>query len=79
MDIVYKRNYKNARINIIVEDDTITTYEILVDGKVVDKEFVSNEKHPDGFPNNKHYFDIVLEFAKKEVDKQFEELINKIK
>lgn len=79
MDITYKREYKNAKINIIVEDDLITTYEIEVDGKVVEKEYVYSDNYADGFPNNRKFFDKVYEFVKGRVDELFNELVESIK
>jgi hypothetical protein len=70
--------YKNAEIEIVVEDDLITTSKIFIDGNCVNCSEVATTTNADGAPFNKANYNQVLESCKAEVDKMFDELVAKV-
>lgn len=64
MDTTYSHDYKCSTIDIIVEDDRITTAKIITDGDVQMFDCGGDE----GLPNNRKSVDTVLNFCKGKVD-----------
>ena len=76
-DYVFERTYKNAEIEIVVEDNAITMGRIYIDGKCVDVREFTTDKGEDVPFNSKNY-DTILDQLKAEVDVYWEDNFVKI-
>lgn len=72
-DGVLTRHYKNAEMEVIVEDDMITTIKAYIDGKCVYCPDVA-----DNISYNRKNVETAFNDIRKEVDKQFAELLSRI-
>lgn len=73
MDAVFNRTHKNAEVEIVVEDDVITTAKVYMDGEFAYGGDVENPKYPNGVPMNRRNYDAVLEYCFAEIDRLLEE------
>lgn len=69
---VLTHQYKNADIEIVVEDDVITTAKVYIDGKCVVCTDVLTDKGED-IPFNRTNLSAVYELMRTDVDKMWEE------
>lgn len=72
LDLTYTREYKNAELEIVCEDDTLTIARAYVDNDCIAYMELGNDKYPDGLPNNPKYINAVYDLLKTEVDKNIE-------
>lgn len=72
-DGVLTRHYKNAEMEVIIEDDMITTIKAYIDGKCVYCPDVA-----DNISYNRKNVETAFNDIRKEVDKQFAELLSRI-
>lgn len=71
MDITFNREYKGTNIEIVVEDDIITTSKIYnKDGECVEVNDITDDKGDDVTFCGKNYY-AVLDMARESVDKNF--------
>lgn len=71
------RLYKNTEIEIVVEDDVITTSKVFLDGKCLVCNDITTDKGED-VPYNKANLEKVLDMAKGFVDMVWEENVTHI-
>lgn len=69
---VLTRPYKNAEIEIVVEDDIITTTKVFIDNKCVACDDITTEDGKD-VPYNRANYEKVMEIAREYVDAVWEE------
>lgn len=72
-DGVLTRHYKNAEMEVIIEDDMITTIKAYIDGKCVYCPDVA-----DNISYNRKNVETAFNDIRKEVDRQFSELLSRI-
>lgn len=72
MDNVFKRDYKHANIEVVVEDDIITTARIFVDEHCQQVTDITTDKGED-VPFNKANLEATYELMKADVDVMWEE------
>ena len=73
MDAVFTPVYKNAEIEIVVEDDIITTAKIYMDGEFAYGGEVENENYPNGLPFNGKNYHAIKVLCAKQIDKMLAE------
>lgn len=69
---VLKRYYKNAEIEIVVEDDVITTAKVFIDNKCVSSKDIYMGGGMD-MPYSREHLNAVVDSMKEEVDEMWEE------
>ena len=74
----FETPYKNAVIEIVVEDDTITTSRVFIDEKCVCYSEIKTDKNPDGVPFTRENYNQVLDMCKSDVNRLFDELLEKL-
>lgn len=75
IDLTYKREYKNAEIELICEDDTLTTAKIYIGGEFFNSYEIGGEN---GLPNTKKNIESVFARLKAIVDEEFVKLLASI-
>ena len=72
MDVVFNREYKNAVIEIVIEDDIITPAKVYMDGECVE---TSDVNYADGreIPYSRKNLSNVVETFKVEIDRMLME------
>ena len=73
MDIILHKTCKNAEIEIIVEDDLITTAKVYIGDECVACDEISTESNPNGLPFNKKNYDRVVDMMKADVEQMWNE------
>lgn len=68
LDLVCTREYKGAEIEVIVEDNLITTAKIYMDGECEEVIDVFNNENPNGFPFQKKYLYPLYSQLQKRID-----------
>ena len=68
LDLIINQEYKGAEIEIIVEDNFITTAKIYMDGECEDVIDVYNDKHPNGLPFQKKFLNPLYKQIKDRID-----------
>lgn len=69
------REYKNAEISVIVEDDLIDEAKVFIDGELVEDMEISSKDNPDGIEYTRKNLDYVLAECYKAVDRHFSEML----
>lgn len=75
MDTSFKRNYKNCEIEVVVEDDLITTTKVIRDGEVVKFIPLQTKNNADGSAVTPRNIEVAFNIGKAEVDTLFNELL----
>lgn len=75
LDLTYTRHYKNAELEIVCEDDTLTTARIFIGGDFHGCYDINGDE---GVANTKKNIDEVFNNLKLEVDKEFEKTLASI-
>lgn len=68
LNYTFKREYKGTEIEIIVEEDLITTTKVYANKELVSYCEVSTESNKEGIPFNRENFKAVLDSVKSDVD-----------
>jgi len=77
MDAVFKRTYKNAEYELIIEEDCITTSKIYIDGELAQMQEYSLENGGD-VPYSKKAVEDIYKTIKEDIDRMWEENFNAI-
>lgn len=77
MDSVFKKSYKNAEFEVIVEDDCITTSKIYIDGEMIQMQEYNLEDGSD-VPFSKGNLGKIYDSIKADIDAEWERNFNVI-
>lgn len=75
MDTSFKKDYKNCTIEVVVEDDLITTTKVIRDGVVERFIPLKTDKNEDGAEVTRTNIETAFKIGMDEVDEMFNELI----
>ncbi len=78
MDTIFKKKYKNADYEVIVEEDCITTAKIYIDGELVQMQEYSLNDGND-VPFNKKNLDKICSAVKNAIDEEWDKNFSEIK
>jgi len=76
MDTTFTRDYKNCTIELVVEDDAITTAKVIRDGEMIDFIFIEVKGSEEGLPVCSKNIEKAFAIGQKAVDVSFDELLN---
>ena len=78
MDATFTRDYKNCTIEVVVEDDLITTTKVIRDGEVEQFIPLRTKTNEDGCPFTKHAVESAFAIGREVVDEMFNALLKEL-
>lgn len=78
MDTSFRKSYKNCVIEVVVEDDLVTTTKVIRDGEVIAFICLSSDKNENGVSVCKESIDNAFAIGKESVDVAFDELLSEL-
>ena len=78
MNTTFTRDYKNCTIDLIVEDDTITTAKVILDGEIMDFISIQAKDSEDGLPVCAKNIEKAFAIGQKAVDVVFDDCLKEL-
>ena len=78
MDVTFSKDYKNTTIEVVVEDDLITTTKVIRDGVVEAFIPLRTEDNEDGCPMSQHAVEVAYKIGEDVADEMFNELLKEL-
>jgi hypothetical protein len=78
MDVTFTKEYKNTTIEVVVEDDLITTTKVIRDGVVEAFIPLKSKDNEDGCPLSQHAIEVAYKIGEDVADEMFNKLLTEL-